>query len=168
MKILVTAASKHGDTAEIANAIREALRRRGVEVTVAPAEKVDSVEGFDAYVLGSAVYADHWLKPAIDLGEKKGVGFASRPVVLFANGPIGDPPKPEEDPVDVAEIKATTCARDHVLIAGKLDKSQLGFAERAIVVAFRAPFEDFRDWEEINRWAASIADALSESRVSTT
>lgn len=163
MKILVTAASKHGATAEIANAVGEGLRRRGLEVTVAPAEQVDSVDGYDAYVLGSAVHAGHWLKPGIDLVEKEGVGFASRPVVLFSSGPTGDPPKPEEDPVDVAQITAATGARDHRLFAGKLDKSKLGFAERAIVIAFRAPFGDFRDWDEIEQWATSIADALAET-----
>lgn len=164
MKILVTAESKQGTTTEIANAIGEALRRLGLEVTVALAEQVDLLDGYDAYVLGSAVYAGHWLKPAIDLVEKEDLGFTSRPVVLFANGPIGDPPKPEEDPVDKAEIKATTSARDHVLVAKKLDKSMLGFAERAMVIAFRAPFKDFRDWDDIESWAARIADELAETR----
>lgn len=167
MKILVTAASKHGDTAEIANAISEALRRRGLDVTAAPAKQMDMLDGYDAYVLRSAVYPGDWLKPGIDRVEKEVVGFASRPVVLIASGSIDDPPKPEEEPVDVAEIKARTNARDHVLVAGKFDKSKLGFAERAIVIAFRAPFEDFRDWDEIRQWATSIADALAEARLAT-
>lgn len=166
MKILVTAASKHGATDEIANAIGEALRRHGLEVTVAPADKVDMVDGYDAYVLGSAVYPGDWLKPPIDLAERRGAGFASRPVVLFASGPIGDPPK-LEDPGNLAEIEATNGARDHVLVAGRLDKSNLGFAEGAIVIAFRAPFGDFRDWDEIDSWAASVADALAGARQAT-
>jgi menaquinone-dependent protoporphyrinogen oxidase len=69
---------------------------------------------------------------------------------LFSSGPIGDPPKPnEENPVDVAEIVAATGAREHRVFAGKLVKRQLGFGERAIVVALRVPEGDFRDWAEI-------------------
>jgi menaquinone-dependent protoporphyrinogen oxidase len=36
----------------------------------------------------------------------------------------------------------------------------LSFAEKAIVVAVRAPEGDFRDWDEIGDWANSIADSL--------
>ena len=41
-----------------------------------------------------------------------------------------------------------------------LDMSVLGFAERAIVKAVRAPEGDFRDWSAIDRWAADIAGQL--------
>ena len=63
MKILVTAASKHGATDEIAQAIGATLRSRGLDVTVIPAEQVDNLDGYEAVVLGSSVYAGHWLKP---------------------------------------------------------------------------------------------------------
>jgi menaquinone-dependent protoporphyrinogen oxidase len=66
-------------------------------------------------VLGSAVYAGHWLKPARDLVARCGPALAARPVWLFSSGPVGDPPKPEEDPVDVAEVLAATSAREHRL-----------------------------------------------------
>ena len=79
---------------------------------------------------------------------------------LFSSGPVGDPPKPDEDPVDVAELLATTNARDHRVFAGKLVRKQLSFPERAIVSALRVPEGDFRDWIEIRQWAAGIADAL--------
>ncbi len=86
--------------------------------------------------------------------------MATRPVWLFSSGPIGDPPKPEEDPVDVAGILRATKAREHRVFAGKLVKKQLSFGEKAMVLAFRAPEGDFRDWEEIKGWAVGIADAL--------
>ncbi len=46
------------------------------------------------------------------------------------------------------------------MFAGKLVKKQLSFGEKAMVLAFRAPEGDFRDWEEIKGWAVGIADAL--------
>jgi hypothetical protein len=41
------------------------------------------------------------------------------------------------------------------------DKRSLGFGEKAIVLALRAPEGDFRDWQEIREWAVSILGVLS-------
>jgi menaquinone-dependent protoporphyrinogen oxidase len=161
MRVLVVAASKYGATAEIASAIGERLNTHGCEATVAAPEQVASVDGYDAVVLGSAVYAGHWLKPARELVDRLGRELRSLPVWLFSSGPIGDPPKPEEDPVDVAAIVETTAARDHQVFAGKLDKRRLSFPERAITVALRVPEGDFRDWTAIRAGATTIAQALS-------
>ena len=68
--------------------------------------------------------------------------------------------RPEEDPVDVADLLAATGARDHRVFAGKLVRKQLSFPERAIVSALRVPEGDFRDWTEVGQWAAGIADAI--------
>jgi menaquinone-dependent protoporphyrinogen oxidase len=160
MGVLVTAATKYGATTEIAQAIAEVLGERGLEPTVLPPEQVKGVDGYDAVVVGSAVYAGHWLKPARELIERHAAALAGRPVWLFSSGPVGDPPKPEEDPVDVADLLAATGARDHRVFAGKLVRKQLSFPERAIVTALRVPEGDFRDWTEIHQWTAQIADAL--------
>ena len=151
MKVLVTAATKYGATGEIARAIGEVLREHGLDSTVGPPEDATTVDGYDAVVLGSAVYAGHWLKPARELVDRSRDALAARPVWLFSSGPVGDPPKPEEDPVDVAEMVAATGARDHRVFAGKLVRKQLGFGDKAIAVALRVPDGDFRDWAEIKR-----------------
>jgi menaquinone-dependent protoporphyrinogen oxidase len=172
MRALVSAASKHGATAEIAQEIgqvlREALQERGVGgdedvvVDVRPAEEVASVDDYDAVVLGSAVYAGHWLESARELAKHHAEALSEMPTWLFSVGPIGDPPHPdpEEDPVDVAAILEATEAREHRVFSGRLDKRTLGFAEKAIVMALRAPEGDFRDWEAIRAWAREIATAL--------
>ena len=159
-KILVSAGSKHGSTQEIATRIGSDLRGRGYEVTVSPPEQITDVSQFDAVVLGSAVYAGHWMPAAKELAEVLGRSDRRVPTWLFSSGPIGDPPKPEEDPVDVAEILERTSARDHRVFSGKIDKSKLSFGEKAILVAVRAPEGDFRDWDEIGDWAHTIADSL--------
>jgi len=104
MRVLVTAATKYGATAEIAAAIAEVLDEHGLEATVLPPEQVERVDGYDAAVVGSAVYAGHWLKPARELVERHSAALADRPVWLFSSGPVGDPPKPGEPAVDVAEM----------------------------------------------------------------
>jgi menaquinone-dependent protoporphyrinogen oxidase len=160
MRVLVTAATRYGATGEIARAIGEVLAERGLDPAVVPPEQVDRLDGYEAVVLGSAVYAGHWLKPARELVDRFGPALTQRPVWLFSSGPVGDPPKPEEDPVDVADVVAATAARDHRLFAGKLVRKHLSFPERAIVSALRVPEGDFRDWSEIRQWAAGIASAL--------
>jgi menaquinone-dependent protoporphyrinogen oxidase len=136
------------------------LADRGLEPTVLPPEQVEGVDGYDAVVLGSAVYAGHWRKPARELVNRCGTALAERPVWLFSSGPVGDPPKPDEDPVDVAELLTATGAREHRVLAGKLVRRQLSFPERAIVSALRVPEGDFRNWTEIRQWAAGMADAM--------
>lgn len=163
MKVLVTVASKYGSTEEIARAIADVLSERGLETTVAPPEEVASVEEYDAVILGSAVYAGRWQGEAKELVERAGAALAARPVWLFSSGPVGDPPKPEEDPVDVADVMEATKAREHRVIPGKLVKKHLGFGEKAIVMALRAPEGDFRDWDAIRAWASEIADSLQPS-----
>ena len=112
MKILVSAASKHGSTAAIAEAIGGVLSSAGIETDVRPPEEVTSVASYDGIVLGSGVYAGHWLTPAKELVEREAAALASVPVWLFSSGPIGDPPKPDEEPVDVAQLRDSTNAID--------------------------------------------------------
>ena len=160
MKVLVCAASKYGATSEIAQAVADLLAKRGLEVTVIPPQEVGAVEEFDAVVLGSAVYMGQWMKPARELVERSAAALAARPVWLFSSGPVGEPPKPADNPVDVTAILQATKARDHQIFAGKLAKKHLSFPDRAMASAIRAAEGDFRNWDEIRDWATGIADTL--------
>jgi menaquinone-dependent protoporphyrinogen oxidase len=160
MRVLVSAGTKHGATAEIAEVIGDELRNGGHDVSVVEPAAVTNLAAYDAYVLGSAVYAGRWLGEAVDLVEANAAELSSKPVWLFSSGPIGAPPKPEEDPVDAEPLLSATGAREHRVFAGKIDRSQLGLGEKAIVIALRAPEGDFRDWNAIRAWAAGIGRAL--------
>ena len=159
--MLVAAASKHGATQEIAEAIGRVLAERGVGADVMRVEDVTDATGYEAVVLGSAVYMGNWLEPARRFVEEHGDELAARPIWLFSSGPTGEPPRPAEDQaVQIDPITAKTHAREHRLFDGKLDKSQLSFAERAVVLAVRGAEGDFRDWDEVAAWATGIAAAL--------
>lgn len=160
LKVLVTAASKHGATAEIGDRIAGELSGRGHTVTNRPPEEVGRVENFDAVVLGSAIYAGRWRPEARDFVDEFGRSLLDRHLWLFSSGPLGEPPKPDEDPMDIPAIVEATRPHQHRIFPGKLDPEVLGMAERAIVRALRAPHGDFRDWEAIEAWAGEIADAL--------
>jgi menaquinone-dependent protoporphyrinogen oxidase len=87
--------------------------------------------------------------------------WRDRPVWLFSSGPIGDPPKPDEQPVDIGAVVVATHAREHRLFSGALSRDRLGFPERAMAAALRAPYGDFRDWDAIDAWSHDIANALA-------
>jgi menaquinone-dependent protoporphyrinogen oxidase len=160
MNVLVSVASKHGATAEIARSIAETLALRGLKVTAQSPEEVSAVEHFDAVVLGSAVYTGHWMKSARSLASELSGRTHEQPVWLFSSGPVGDPPRPAENAVDIADLVAQIKPVEHRIFAGRIDKSALGLGERAIVSALRVPVGDYRDWNEISAWAQAIADRL--------
>jgi menaquinone-dependent protoporphyrinogen oxidase len=161
MKILVTAASRHGATLEIADSIGVALHAEGLATSVLPIAEAGDLTGYDAFVVGSAVYMGHWLDPATTFVENGIETLSHRPTWLFSSGPIGDPPRPHEpEAVDVDDVVSKTHAKEHRVFAGKLDKSALGFGERAIMLAFRATEGDYRDWDEVAAWARAIAEEL--------
>jgi menaquinone-dependent protoporphyrinogen oxidase len=162
MKVLVTAASKHGATWEIALAVRDGLLETGVQAEAAEPAEVTDLDGFDAVVLGSGVYAGSWLEPAKRLAARHEDELRGRAVWLFSSGPVGDPPMPDTEPADAAELLASIGAVDHRVFAGRLERKRLGLAERAVVAALRAPEGDFRDWDAVRAWAADIARHLSQ------
>ena len=161
MRVLVTAASKHGSTSDIAQAIRTALTAHQIEADVRSIENVLTLDGYDAVVLGSAIYMGHWLDPAKRFVERLGPDLRKRPVWLFSSGPLGDPAKPEAPPADAAAMLEATGAREHVVFSGSLDKHRLGLAERAVAAAVKAPEGDFRPWDKIDAWAGEIATGLA-------
>jgi menaquinone-dependent protoporphyrinogen oxidase len=161
MRVLVAASSKHGATAEIAAEIGRVLSDRGVDTLVMRLEDVFDVSGFDAVVLGSAIYAGRWTGEARRFVNEHGAELAQRPTWLFSSGPIGEPLKPdEESAVKIADAVEKTAAREHRLFAGRIDRSVLGFGERTVVRMVGAKDGDYRDWEDVRAWAASIAAAL--------
>jgi len=161
--VLVAAASKYGSTAEIAEAIGRALRENGVAADVRPVDEVGDLSGYTGVVLGSAVYVGRWLEAARRFAEERAEELAAKPTWLFSSGPVGDPPQPEADEaVQIEPLMVKSKAREHRLFAGKIDKSKLGFGERALLLALRVPEGDFREWAEIAAWAKTIAGAIGE------
>ncbi len=160
-------ASKYGSTREIGQTIDEELRRDGHDCRLLDVEEVRSFNGAGAVILGSAVYAGRWLKPARKLLAAHGPKLRGRPAWLFSSGPTGDPPLPEEaDPVGIDEALQSTGARAHRVFAGRIELERLKRRERLLVSAMRAPVGDYRDWEAIRDWARTIGRELDEPAAS--
>ena len=78
-RVLVSAASLHGATAEIAQTIGEVLSRHNFATTVMAPGEVDAIDDYDAVIIGSAVYMGHWLDPAKELVSRSVIPRASWP-----------------------------------------------------------------------------------------
>jgi menaquinone-dependent protoporphyrinogen oxidase len=163
MKVLVTVASKHGGTAEIADAIARALEKNGHSVAVIPPRAVADPATYDAVILGSGVYAGHWLQEAKAFAWRHAAALKARPLWLISSGPLGKPPLPAEDPVDVADLDTLLKPRGHDVFPGVMDHSKLGFGERALVAMVKAPYGDYRDWPAITAWSYSVHAQLAEA-----
>jgi menaquinone-dependent protoporphyrinogen oxidase len=163
MTVLVTAASEHGATGEIAARIGADLAERGFEVDVRAPDEVHDLDPYEAFVVGSAVYMGHWLKAARSFVDTHADELAQRPTWLFSSGPIvGDPPRPGPDDGRAGNALAETAhAREHKVFAGKLDKSALSWCEKVAVRAAHAREGDYRDWDAVDDWAAGIAQELT-------
>jgi menaquinone-dependent protoporphyrinogen oxidase len=166
MRVLVTYATRHASTAEIAEAIGHVLSgtaAAAAAVDVLPVEDVDDVQDYDAVLLGSAIYNGRWLGPARQFVHANTEQLAKRPVWLFSSGPIGEPLLPNTDVGEVTALAELIQARGHKLFAGQLRLAELQLAERSAVRQVHAVEGDYRDWNIIRAWAAEVADSLSPS-----
>jgi len=177
MQILVVWASQHGATREIGERIGARLRAAGHTVDLRSVTTTPDVWGYDAFVVGSAVYMGRWRKEAMAFVRERRESLAARPTWLYSSGPLVDPVDPElraaaerkeiEELLSAKELAETVHPRDHKAFFGAMRPDRLSFPEkvmRATPVGRKImPEGDFRDWAEIEAWADGIAADLSNA-----
>ena len=168
MKVIIVVGSKHGSTRSIAEVVGDELRRVGLDVSIVAADADDiSLDGYDAAVIGSAVYAGRWMKDARVFLEANRESLRRMPLWLFSSGPLKDESEQPDELAGVRAFSDDVHVRDHRVFAGSLDKADLSLAERAAVRIVHAPYGDVREWGEIRSWAATIAAALTSPSIAT-
>ncbi|GAA2521345.1 flavodoxin domain-containing protein [Rarobacter incanus] len=160
MKVLVAVASKHGATRGIGEAIADELTARGFDVVSAEAGAAD-ITGFDAAVVGSAVYMGTWLADARNLVQRIAAAAPRVPVWIFSSG-LSDTPSKETNGSGEKSLRNVGAnIRQHRHFSGSLDLNDLSLAERAVIAAARGKNGDRRDFAAIKEWADEIADDLT-------
>jgi len=174
MNVLVAYSSRHGATAGIAERIANLLTEAGVPADAVSVDKVSSVEGYDAVVLGASAYMFHWQKAAVRFAREHADHLAKHPLWMFSSGPIGTDlvnkqgvdvlvasrPKEFDELVDLLHPVAEK------MFFGAYDPTArpIGMSERLIRTMPAArnglPAGDFRDWPAIEAWAQEIAAEL--------
>ena len=149
--VLVAYASKHGATAEIAEAVADELRRGGPRGGLrAPPTKCRAWTLTTRLVIGSAVYMKRWLPEARRLLKRHAKELADRPFWVFSSGPFGEKPDPSwSEPPRTIKRAEHLGVRDHVVFGGRLPLEPSNFMERAMVRDCPPDKRDLRDWDEI-------------------
>lgn len=173
MTTLVGYASRYGATRGIAERIADMLASAGQPAQVRPVRAVGDIARYDAYVIGSAAYMGSWLREAREFVRINQELLTARPVWLFSSGPLGTLTTDAKghdvlvtsEPKEFAEFRETISPRATRVFFGALNASKLGFPHRAarLIPAARVlmPEGDFRNWTDIDGWAASIASELA-------
>ena len=163
MNVLVAYASKRGSTTEIAETVAATFRREGFGVCLEPAGDVQSLERFDAVVLGSAVYMKRWRGDARHFLKKHRKALRQMPFWVFSSGPVGDPAQNDQawmEPPRLADKVDDLGGRGHVVFGGCVPAEPRGMVERAMVDGIPKEYRDRRDWDEIRTWAKQVASDL--------
>lgn len=158
LRILIAYASKHGATAGIAQRIGEALRLAGQDARVLAISEVRDLNDYHAAIVGSAVYMGRWIKEATSFVRQHQVELAAMPLWLFSSGPVGPKALPEAS--DLAKFRKVLDVRGDATFDGALDAQKLSLSERMMVKAVGAPYGDYRNWDEVDAWARSVATSL--------
>jgi menaquinone-dependent protoporphyrinogen oxidase len=157
-RVLVAYATKLGSTGEIAEAIAQVLRDGGHHALAVPARDVSSLDGWDAVILGSALYAAYWQKDARRFAERFREELKARPLWLFSGGPLDRRLAKADQPITPhgAEITAGLGARGHRTFGGRLSPDAA--VDPQVLQTHR--IGDFRDWQSIVEYGYRIGREL--------
>ncbi len=163
-KILVLYATKCGSTAEVAQAIGQALSERGADVDVLPVKKAGKLDGYQAVVVGSAIRMGQPLPEVMNFVKANLEQLRNLPVAYFSVHILNT----EDTPEARANREAYTASLRQILtpcaeafFAGKMDLSKLSFVEKLMAKAVKAADSDQRDWQAINSWAMEVSPQLA-------
>lgn len=161
MRVLVVYGSKRGGTAGLAGMIGSALQNEGMIADVAPASTVRSLEGYDAVIVGGAIYMYRWHKDARRFVRRHAAELAALPVWLFSSGPLDDSAAQGEiEPVEQAGQAMRLChARGHMTFGGRLSPYVRGFPATAMAKTMAG---DWRDRSHVARWVHKIVADLGQ------
>ena len=166
-KVLVAYGSKYGGTAEIAEEIGKVLKQEEFEVDVFSADHIKNPARYDAFVIGSGVYAGFWRKEAVKFVINNETLMAEKPVWIFSSGPTGEGDVKDlmsgwEYPGKIRPAVEKIKPREITVFHGVADPEKMSFFDKLILKMVKAPSGDFRNWNTITDWAKSIATELKK------
>lgn len=152
MTVLVCHGSKRGGTRELAEWIGASLQKNGIDAEVMPARDVDSVAGYDAIIIGGALYTFRWHGDAKRVVRRHAETLSQMPVWLFSSGPLdGTATEGLIPPVRfVRRAMERIRAKGHMTFGGRLEPGAHA----------KLPTGDWRDRDQVDGWAREIAAEL--------
>jgi menaquinone-dependent protoporphyrinogen oxidase len=159
VSILVTYGSTRGGTQGLAEMVAEGLRQEGYTVDVSAPREVKQVDGYDAVVVGGALYAFRWHRAARRFVKRHAGELRRCPTYFFSSGPLDDSATTTDIPPvrGVQALMHRVGARGHITFGGRLAPDAKGFPASAMA---RKQAGDWRDADQVREWARSIATEL--------
>jgi len=165
-KILVSFATYHGTTGEVAKAIGETLIKHDYVVDILPVKEVQDVSPYSAVIVGSAIHGGKIHEDVLHFLEDHEENFRKVPVAYFVCCMTMRDDNPEtryqaegylaEVFNKVSEVRPISIG----FFGGVLDFKRLDWLARLVVKALRAPEGDYRNWDAIIHWSEEVAATL--------
>ena len=158
--VLITYATKHGSTREVAETIARAVEQHGLSVDVHPAREVGDLTGFDAVILGTALYMGRPHADARRFPKRYHEPLSRVPVAVFGMGPLttgdddvaGARKQLERALAAVSDVTPVSTA----IFGGVVKPDDLHFPFRHMKAS------DARNWADIEAWGREVATLLAE------
>jgi menaquinone-dependent protoporphyrinogen oxidase len=160
MRVLVTYGSSRGGTEGLAQVVAGGLRDCGLDVQVLKPKQVHDISGYDAVVVGGALYAFRWHRAARKFVRRHVAALRQRPTYFFSSGPLDDSAASNDLPpvTGVKSLMERTGARGHATFGGRLSPDARGFPASAMA---KTQAGDWRDPVQARSWALRIAQQLT-------
>jgi menaquinone-dependent protoporphyrinogen oxidase len=128
MRILVTYGSTRGGTEGLAEMAAENLRAEGFDVDLRPPGQVRRLGGYDAVIVGGALYASHWHKASRRFVKRHAAELRQRPAYFFSSGPLDDSAARGDIPPvrGVRALMEKAGVSEHVTFGGRLAPQRQG------------------------------------------
>ena len=135
------------------------LRSAGIDNDVLPAGKLQRLDGYDAVIVGGALYAFRWHRAARRFAKRTAAQLRERPTYFFSSGPLDDSALSGDIPPvkGVRALMERTGARGHVTFGGRLGPGAKGFPASAMA---KKQSGDWRDRDQVRRWTQTVATQL--------
>lgn len=155
MRVLVAYGTKRGGTEGLARVVGQGLKDAGHLVDVLPARGIESLDRWEAVVVGGALYAWFWQRDARRFVKRHVEELQQLPVWFFSSGPLDFSARDRElpPPGSVARLARLVGAQQHKTFGGQL----LDDAKAAPAL----PRGDFRDLVAARAWGQALGEELA-------
>ncbi len=150
----------------VAAAIGEVLSKSGADVTVERIKNVKDISAYQAVVVGSLIRMGSWVPEAKNFVAANKDALGKIPTAFFTacdTMKVDNEKNRAEVAGNLEPVYKIFKPVESGMFAGKMDTAKLNFLERTIIELMAKgenPNGDFRNWDAINAWAASLVPLM--------
>lgn len=147
--------------------VAESLVAHGMQADLGDANSVDELDGYDAVIVGGALYNGKWHPDATWFVDRNFEALRATNVWFFSSGPLdGSARSGSLAPVaHVQELARQADVRGHMTFGGVLEPKSSGLL--ASLMSWGKP-GDFRDPKHVEEWVELIVARLAQPRTTIT